>query len=111
VLGIDVVRCDDVPVARPLQDIDAGSARRVHAELSAVLEEGTDKLVLDLSATEYVDSAGIDMLFRLSERLRQRRSQLVVVIPESSPLMRIAAIVDLASAVPVCETVQDALDV
>lgn len=108
---IDVERCAEVPVARPREDIDAVNARRVQAELSASVEDGSDKLVLDLSDTRYVDSAGIDMLLRLAERMRERRAQLVVVIPDDSSLSRLAEVVNLSDSVLVCDTVEGALDV
>lgn len=107
--GLEVERVNDVPVVRPRQDIDAANATQLRAELTACLDRGAEHLVLDLGATRYLDSAGIDMLFRLSERLRQRRARLLVVIPPSSQLARLAEIVALPSAMPVHETVEDAL--
>jgi anti-anti-sigma factor len=105
---VDLERVDGVPVARPSQDIDAANARLLREELGKSLA-GADKLVLDLSDTSYVDSAGIDMLFRLNELLTQRRASLVLVIPQSSQLARLAQIVALPSAMAVHETVAQAL--
>ena len=102
-------RVDGVCVARPREDIDAASARRVRDALAECLDEGCDSLVVDLSETRYVDSAGIDMLFRLSELLRERRARLELVIPRESNLARLAAIVALPAVVPVHETVALAL--
>jgi anti-anti-sigma regulatory factor len=39
------------------------------------------ELIVDLSGTRYLDSAGIDMLFRLAQSLGQRRATLRLVIP------------------------------
>jgi anti-anti-sigma factor len=103
-----VERLQGVPVARPTEDVDAANAHVLREELAACLQ-GADKLVLDLGATSYVDSAGIDMLFRLNELLRQRRVTLVLVIPQSSQLARLAQIVALPSAMPIHETVEQAL--
>jgi anti-anti-sigma factor len=100
---------DGVCVAHPREDIDAASARRVRDALAECLDEGGDDLVLDLSETRYIDSAGIDMLFRLSELLRERRARLELVIPRESNLARLATIVALPSVVPVHETVDNAL--
>ena len=104
-----IERVDGVCVARPREDIDAASARRMRDALAECLDEGGDSLVLDLSETRYIDSAGIDMLFRMSELLRERRARLQLVIPPESNLARLAAIVALPSAVPVHETVELAL--
>lgn len=107
--GLEIERVDDVPVVRPRQDIDAANATQVREELIAFLDAGADGLVLDLGATRYLDSAGIDMLFRLNERLRHRRASLQLVIPSSSNLARVAEIVALPSVIPVHETVEEAL--
>lgn len=97
-----------VPVARPREDIDAANARLVRDELAACLDDA-DRLVLDLGETRYIDSVGIDMLFRLNELLSQRRAALLLVIPQSSQLMRLAQIVGLPSAMAIHETVEQAL--
>jgi anti-anti-sigma factor len=102
-------RVDGVCVARPREDIDAATARGMRDALAESLDEGGDSLVLDLSETRYIDSAGIDMLFRLSELLRERRARLELVIPRESNLARLATIVALPSVVPVHETVDNAL--
>lgn len=107
--GLEVERIDNVPVVRSRQDIDAANATQVREELIRFLDKGAEGIVLDLSATRYLDSAGIDMLFRLNERLRQRRASLQLVIPAGSNLQRLAEIVALPSAVPIHETVEEAL--
>lgn len=107
--GLDVERRDEVPVARPRGDIDVANALQVREELAACLHDGADCLVLDLTATRYVDSAGLDMLFRLGERLRQRRVRLLLVISPASQLARLANIVALPQALPVYDTLEAAL--
>jgi anti-anti-sigma factor len=111
VIGFDIERWEGVPVVRAREDIDAANARRVQAELSASVEDGPATLVLDLAETRYLDSAGVDMLFRFNDRLRQRRIELILVIPVESPLTRLATIVDLAGSMPVCSTIEEALRV
>jgi anti-anti-sigma factor len=107
-MALEVERCEDVPVARAREDIDAANASAVGFELAEMI--GSDPaLVLDLSVTRYVDSAGLDMIFRLGERLSQRRARLVLVIPSKSPLTRLVEIVGLPGSMPVCETLEQAL--
>ncbi|HEX3510999.1 MAG TPA: STAS domain-containing protein [Solirubrobacteraceae bacterium] len=107
--GVEVQLRAEIPVARPQSDIDGATARQIRDGLARLVEDGADSIVLDLSDTPYVDSAGIDMLFRLSERLRQRRAVLYVVIPDEAPLRRLAQIVGLERAVSVHPTVEAAL--
>ncbi len=106
---LDIEKIDGVPVARCAQDIDAATAGTVRAELTACIGPDTDSVVLDLSATRYVDSAGLDMLFRFAERLGERRSTLLIVIPEDSRLNRLVSLVGMPEAVPVRASVEEAL--
>jgi anti-sigma B factor antagonist len=109
-IGIDIERRNEVPVAKPRGDIDVANAPQLREELADCLAPGADVLVLDLSATAYVDSAGLDMLFRLDERLHQRRARLMLVIPLGSPLARLVKIVALDSAVAIHDSVEAALE-
>ncbi len=109
--SLQIERRENVPVAKAREDIDAANARRLDDELTECVDAaGADHIVLDLSETRYIDSAGIDMLLRLGERLRQRRTHLLLVIPPGSNLLRLAEIVGLPRAVPVHESVIDALE-
>jgi anti-anti-sigma factor len=110
VIGLDVERRNEVPVARSRGDIDVANASRLREELAECLTPDADVLVLDLTDTAYIDSAGLDMLFRLSERLRQRRARLLLVISPGSPLERLAKIVALGNAVGIHATTEDALE-
>lgn len=107
--AIELEQIDGVRVARPRGDIDAANAALVDETLVRSLEPEGDTLVLDLGETRYLDSAALDMLFRLDDRLRQRRGSLHLVIPAGSPLKRLAAIVALPEIVPVHETLAEAL--
>lgn len=105
---MDLERVDGIPVARPNEDIDAANAGIVHEQLAAALGPDAGCLIVDLSGIRYLDSAGLDMLLRLAERLSHRRATLLLVIPEGSQLTRLAAIVGLPSAVAVHPTLHDA---
>jgi anti-anti-sigma factor len=109
VIRTDIQYVDRIPVARPRGDVDAASARFVHEDLSDRLGPDADVLVVDLSATRYVDSAGVDMLFRLDDRLRQRRAALRLVVPTDSPLQRLLEIVGLRASVAVFDCLDDAI--
>jgi anti-anti-sigma factor len=109
VIHLELERTGAVPVVRPRGDIDAANAAAVHDELADCVGPESPCIVLDLSDTAYVDSAGLDVLLRLSERLRQRRATLLLVIPASSQLSRLAAIVGLGEAMPVHETLTQAV--
>ncbi|HET9162989.1 MAG TPA: STAS domain-containing protein [Solirubrobacterales bacterium] len=106
-LGLEQI--DGVPIARLNEDLDAANVAAVQRRLAEALGPDALSLVVDLSRTRYVDSAGIDMLLRLSDRLDRRRATLVLVVPESSQLMRLFAIVGLPEAISIHPTLDDAL--
>jgi anti-anti-sigma factor len=106
---LDLERIDGVPIAHVNEDIDAANATITQQQLADALGPGASILVVDLSKTRYIDSAGLDMLLRLSDRLDHRRAKLILVIPDSSQLKRLAVIVGLPGAITVHPTLPAAL--
>ncbi len=104
-----VAHHDGVPVVTLPPDVDAANVARVRDELATVASNEAFDLIVDASGTRYIDSAGIDMLFRLARALKQRRATLRVVIPPESQLLRLAGIVGLEQAMPLYEMVAAAL--
>ena len=54
-------------------------------------------LVVDLSETRYLDSAGVNLLFELAEDLTERQLAFALVVPEGGLVERVVMLVDLAS--------------
>jgi len=106
---LDIEKVDGVPIARVKEDIDAASAASIQHELAEALGPDALCLVVDLRGIRYLDSAGIDMLLRLSDRLQHRRALLILVIPDDSQLKRLATIVGLARAITIHPSLRDAL--
>jgi anti-anti-sigma factor len=106
---LDIERIDGVPIAHLNEDLDAANAASVQRQLAEALSSDALSLVIDLSRTRYVDSAGIDMLLRLSDRLDHRRAKLNLVLPESSQLQRLFKIVGLPEAIAIYPSLDDAL--
>jgi anti-sigma B factor antagonist len=96
---LDLERIDGVPIAHIREDIDAANATIIQQQLADALGPVASSLVIDLSEIRYLDSAGIDMLLRLSLRLDDRRAKLILVIPDTSQLKRLAWIVGLPDAI------------
>jgi anti-anti-sigma factor len=91
-------------------DVDAANAARVGDELIARATHTVSCLVVDLSETRYLDSAGLDMLFRLRARMRQRRKRVHLAVPPNSPLRRLLEIVSADAAdLPVHAGVEEAV--
>lgn len=106
---LDIQRIDGVPIAHIHGDVDAANATITRQQLADALGPDASSLVIDLSDTHYLDSAGVDMLLRLSDRLDHRRAQLILVIPDASRLKRLAMIVGLPDAIAIHPTLLAAL--
>lgn len=107
---MEIEKVDGVPIARVNEDIDAANATATRQQLIDAIGPDVLSLVVDLSGTRYLDSAGIDMLLRLSDRLDRRRAKLILVIPDASQLDRLATIVALSDAIAIHPSLPDALD-
>jgi anti-sigma B factor antagonist len=106
----EIEKVDGVPVAHVDEFIDAANAAATHHQLADGLGPDALSLVVDLSDTRFIDSAGIDMLLRLSDRLDHRRARLILVIPDGSPLKRVATIVGLPRVMTIHSSLKEALD-
>jgi anti-anti-sigma factor len=90
----------EVPVVAIAGEIDASNAKQIAERLRAALSNRSEALVVDLSGTTYIDSAGLNLLFELAVALRERQQQLHLIVPQSSPIARMVAIVGLDAEVP-----------
>ena len=100
----------DVPVAAVHGEIDASNARDLAERLRSVLTNHVEAMVVDLSGTTYIDSAGINLLFALGDELRGRQQRLVVAVDKRSSIRRMITITGLHQAIPVHPTVAAALE-
>lgn len=64
-------------------------------------------VVIDLSQVTYLDSSGVRALFQAANLAPA--DCLIAVVPERSVVRRVAELVDLAAAVPICESVDEAI--
>lgn len=96
-------------VAHVAGEIDVTNVRRLGADLLEVVANEAEGLIVDLAGVRYLDSAGIEMLFETSRRLRRRRQSMALVLPASSPLAPVLEITGVAAAAAVHISVEAAL--
>lgn len=106
---VAVERHGDAVVARLSGEVDMTNATYVGDELRSSVPNDAAALVVDLSATRYIDSAAIGLLFELARRLGRRRQVLRLVVPDSSPLSRVLEITEIHTTAEVHQTVESAL--
>jgi anti-anti-sigma factor len=85
----------DVPVAGIDGEVDASNVEHISQSLHALVTNESMMLVVDLSHTRYLDSAGINLLFALGDDLGARQIALRLVVTTDSPIARMLAITGL----------------
>jgi anti-anti-sigma factor len=98
-----------VPVCELRGELDASNVDTVQTRLLECVGNDVPGLVLDLTSTTYLDSAGVRILFDLARRLRTRRQDLRLVVPPDGVVRRVLVLTALAEVVPVDESVDDAV--
>jgi anti-sigma B factor antagonist len=108
--GVDLIRDGRVIVARMPVEVEITQAPMLRGRLTQAVENRDLGLVVDLSATEYLDSSGVNMLFEIGEGLAARQLQMAIVMPRGGLVERVVSIVDLGSAIPIHRDVESAVD-
>ena len=96
-------------VARVTGEIDLSNADDIGTSIALEMPNHARTLVLDLSEIEYLDSAGIRLIYRLTEKLRSRGQALRLVIPASSPANDTLRLAGVAGTIEILETADQAL--
>jgi anti-sigma B factor antagonist len=107
---IDFEERDGVLVARISGEVDGSNAVELGTALGNRLPTSAYGLVLDLSHVDYLDSAGVELLFRLARRLGDRRQRLRLGVPADSPVRRVLEICDIGSVAPLTESAEAAAE-
>jgi anti-anti-sigma factor len=100
---------EDALLVRVSGEIDMSNAGAIVHAVGTATPNGVDGVVLDLTGVEYLDSAGIHMLYRLRERLSNRGQRLAVVVGASSPVHDSLRLGGVKGLVEFVETVEEAL--
>jgi anti-anti-sigma factor len=98
-----------IPVVELHGDLDLATVGQFTAALEHVAGQTRDTVILSLSDARYLDSQGIQALFRIGARLAVNRCALLLVAPHASPPRRLLDAVALESVFPIFESVDDAV--
>jgi anti-anti-sigma factor len=82
--SLDISGDGPAPVAVLTGQIDLSNAGALSSEMMEAVSNSASGLVIDLGGLDYMDSAGVNMLADLHERLRWREQRLAIVAPAGS---------------------------
>ena len=99
----------DVAVARIVGEVDGSNVGELGERVLGAVSNQARGLVMDLSETSYLDSAGVHLLFDTAERLRLRQIEFRLIAPVESFVMDVLTVAQLPDTVTVCETVDEAM--
>jgi anti-sigma B factor antagonist len=89
-------------------EADLHSAPELRERLRATIDDGAEKVILDLSDSAFVDSTSLGVLLGAMKRLRERDGQIRLVVPRPD-VRRIFEITLLDRVFPLHETREQAL--
>ena len=98
---------DRVVIARLEGEIDMSNAGELGTAITGRVP--ADAVVLDVSGVDYVDSAGIHVVYQLRQRLGQRGQAVRLVVAPDSPVAAALEYAGAARALGAADTVQDAI--
>ena len=96
-------------IARLTGELDLSNTANIGSALAARVPNTTMALILDLSDVQYLDSAGIHLIYDLREKLRTRGQTLRLVIAPDSPANDALKLAGVVGHVPTSDTVARAL--
>lgn len=99
----------DVLVAHVTGEIDMSNAREIGTAVLEATPNGAMGIVLDLSEVDYLDSAGIYVVFEMRNRLRARGQVLRLSLPEGSPVDDALRLAGVQGHVEVAATVDESV--
>ncbi|HJS97064.1 MAG TPA: STAS domain-containing protein [Solirubrobacteraceae bacterium] len=96
-------------IARLSGEIDMSNAEEMGATVIGATPSEASGVVLDLSGVEYVDSAGIYVVYGMQASLQARGQSLIMVIPLQSPVHDALRLSGADRPGGIAETVDEAL--
>ena len=99
-----------VVVARLDGEIDLSNATELGGVIADRVPNEALGLVIDLTKVDYVDSAGIHVLFELRAKLRNRGQEIALVVPPGAEIFEALRIAYLPGVVGVFDSLDSATE-
>lgn len=106
--GFPVEMKGGLPVVVTPEEVDITNAARLRGVLLEVAADGHGTLVVDMSRTQFCDTAGIHALVSAHKQARAERGQLLLVLTTPT-VLRIFAITGLDDVIPHFGSLDEAL--
>lgn len=101
VATVTTASAGDRTVVAVTGEVDLSNADEVDERLAAAIPVTATHVVLDLTATTYVDSSAIAVLFRVAERCGYHRQELRLVAPPAGKIRLVLELTRVHDVIPV----------
>jgi anti-anti-sigma factor len=106
---VELIARDGVWIASVRGEIDLSNADSTLKTLLEVVDEDSDGLIVDLSRLDYLDSAGVRVLFRLGQAVSESGGSLRAVVPQDAHIRRVLELANVEQMLALDETADAAL--
>ena len=106
---VEVVVREGVPVVRIRGEIDLSNVGATLRSIEAAVDESAPGLVVDLRELEFLDSAGVRLLFEAARLVTSAGGRFVALVSPGSPAVRVLELAEARSLFPLEETEADAV--
>ncbi len=107
---VEVVRRDGIAVAHVRGEIDLSNADSTFSTLKRLTDGTAGGVVVDLSELDYLDSAGVRLLFTLARAAARNGSSVRAVVPRKARIRRVLELADVEQLMALDETEDDAVE-
>lgn len=99
-----------VMVVAPKGRLDVNSVAELQKQLDGLFGDEVPRIVIDLSAVPFLDSAGMAVLVRTLKSANQQQGNVVLVWPAEEAARRVLALTKFDRIFTIVESVADAVD-
>jgi anti-sigma B factor antagonist len=108
-LDIQESKIGDITVLRLSGKLALGrESQRIETMVEDFARQGQTKVILDMIAVSYIDSAGIGLLAMTAGKLKESGGKLVVVSAPDGRTTQLLKLTQMNSIVPMCSTMDEA---
>jgi len=108
-MTLEIISLNTIPVILIPERLDTKNAPEIEAELRSFSSGGPKKVVIDLSRTEYISSAGLRILLQLTRDILKTGGG-IALCGLKPPVHKIFDMAGFTSIFKICATREDALN-
>lgn len=105
-MNVDLSMSEDVMVVKPDTDIRVKTLVDFRRALEMVEEGEHERVAIDLSLVDFVDSSGVGLLMNYFKKLRQRGGKLCL-FNYGRDIRELLELTGVGSAIPLCDSMED----